>query len=59
VFVLPLASEDSIVLTAADAQSTSFGCATGRDWTISAMPCSSNRCSRGTDFRRAFDHARP
>ena len=33
VFVEPLANDDTIVLTAADARSTSFGCAAGRDWT--------------------------
>jgi len=58
VFVPPLASEDSIVLTAADAQSTSFGCATGRDWTYFGDALFKQSLRPGTDFRRAFDHAR-
>jgi Peptidase C13 family len=33
VFVPPLANDDTIVLTAADAKHTSFGCAPERDWT--------------------------
>ena len=28
-----MANDDTIVLTAADARSTSFGCAAGREWT--------------------------
>src|SRR4051812_32884405 len=32
-FVKPLANEDTIVLTASDANSPSFGCANGREWT--------------------------
>jgi hypothetical protein len=58
VFVPPLASEDSIVLTAADAQSTSFGCATGRDWTYFGDALFKQSLRPGMDFRRAFDHAR-
>src|ERR1700677_939467 len=33
VFVPPLANDDTIVLTAADAKNTSFGCSPERDWT--------------------------
>src|SRR5207244_1622355 len=33
VFVKPLGNTDSIILTAADDKSPSFGCAPGRNWT--------------------------
>ena len=33
IFVPPLANDNTIVMTAADANSTSFGCAPERDWT--------------------------
>jgi hypothetical protein len=33
VFVKPLANDDTIVLTAADENSTSFGCSNEREWT--------------------------
>ena len=33
VFIKPLANDDTIVLTAADDHSTSFGCSDDRDWT--------------------------
>jgi hypothetical protein len=58
VFVPPLASDDSIVLTAADALSTSFGCAPGRDWTYFGDALFKQSLQPGTDFRHAFDHAR-
>ena len=58
VFVQPLANDDTIVLTAADARSTSFGCATGRDWTYFGDALFKQSLRPGTDFRRAFDHAR-
>jgi hypothetical protein len=58
VFIQPLANDDTIVLTAADARSTSFGCATGRDWTYFGDALFKQSLRPGTDFRRAFDHAR-
>jgi hypothetical protein len=58
VFVPPLANDDSIVLTAADALSTSFGCAPGRDWTYFGDALFKQSLQPGTDFRQAFDHAR-
>jgi hypothetical protein len=58
VFVQPLANDDTIVLTAADAKNTSFGCATGRDWTYFGDALFKQSLRPGTDFRRAFDHAR-
>ena len=58
VFVEPLANEHTIVLTAADARSTSFGCAAGRDWTYFGDALFRQSLRPGVDFRRAFDHAR-
>jgi hypothetical protein len=58
VFVTPLANDDSIVLTAADARSTSFGCAAGREWTYFGDALFKQSLQPGTDFQHAFDHAR-
>ena len=58
VFVEPLANDDTIVLTAADARSASFGCAPGRDWTYFGDALFRQSLRPGTDFKRAFDHAR-
>ena len=57
-FVAPLANEDTIVLTAADEKSTSFGCVAGRDWTYFGDAFFRQGLHRGTDFQHAFDHAR-
>ncbi len=54
-----LANDDTIVLTAADAKSTSFGCAPERDWTYFGDAFFKKHSLRpGADFRRAFDNAR-
>jgi len=58
VFVEPLANDTTIVLTAADAQSTSFGCAAGRDWTYFGDALFKQGLRQGTDFKRAFEHAK-
>jgi hypothetical protein len=58
VFVEPLANDDTIVLTAADAHNSSFGCAAGRDWTYFGDALFRQGVRPGTDFKRAFDHAR-
>jgi hypothetical protein len=58
VFVEPLANDDTIVLTAADARSTSFGCAAGRDWTYFGDALFRQSLQPGLDFKRVFDHAR-
>jgi hypothetical protein len=57
-FLPPLANDDTIVLTASDAKSTSFGCAPERDWTYfgDAFFRQSIRPSR--DLQHAFDNAR-
>jgi hypothetical protein len=58
IFVPPLANDDSIVLTASDAKSTSFGCAAERDWTYFGDAFFRQSLRPGTDLRRAFDNAR-
>lgn len=58
VFVEPLANDHTIVLTAADAHHTSFGCAPGRDWTYFGDALFKQSLRPGTDFKHAFEHAR-
>ena len=58
IFVKPLADENTIVLTAADAKSTSFGCAEGREWTYFGDALFHQSLKPGTDFRDAFAKAR-
>jgi hypothetical protein len=58
IFVKPLANDDTIVLTAADEQHTSFGCAAGRDWTYFGDALFRQGVQPGTTLERAFDHAR-
>jgi hypothetical protein len=57
-FVPPLANDDTIVLTASDAKSTSFGCAPERDWTYFGDAFFRQSIRRGTDLQHAFDSAR-
>jgi hypothetical protein len=57
-FLPPLANDDTIVLTASDAKSTSFGCAPERDWTYFGDALFRQSIRRGSDFQHAFDHAR-
>jgi hypothetical protein len=58
VFVPPLANDNTIVMTAADAKSTSFGCAPERDWTYFGDAFFAQSLHPGADFETAFDHAR-
>ncbi len=58
VFVPPLANDNTIVLTAADAKNTSFGCAPERDWTYFGDAFFRQSVRPGRDFQRAFDNAR-
>jgi hypothetical protein len=58
IFVPPLANDDTIVMTASDARSTSFGCAPERDWTYFGDALFRQSMQPGTDFEQAFDHAR-
>ena len=57
-FVPPLANDDTIVLTAADAESTSFGCAPERDWTYFGDAFFRQSMRRGRDLQHAFENAR-
>jgi hypothetical protein len=57
-FVPPLANDDTIVLTAADAKSTSFGCAPERDWTYFGDAFFRQSVRPGRDFQHTFDTAR-
>jgi Peptidase C13 family len=58
IFLPPLANDDTIVLTAADATHTSFGCAPERDWTYFGDAFFRQSLHPGTNFAQAFDHAR-
>jgi hypothetical protein len=57
-FVPPLANDNTIVLTAADAKNTSFGCAPERDWTYFGDAFFRQSLRPGRDFQHAFDNAR-
>lgn len=57
-FLPPLANDDTIVLTASDANNTSFGCAPERDWTYFGDALFRQSIRRGWDLQRAFDNAR-
>jgi len=58
IFLPPLANDNTIVMTAADAKSTSFGCAPERDWTYFGDAFFKQSLHPGTDFAAAFDRAR-
>ena len=57
-FVPPLANDDTIVITAADARNPSFGCAPGREWTFFGDALFNRSLRQGTDLQRAFNGAR-
>jgi hypothetical protein len=57
-FLPPLANDNTIVVTAADDQHTSFGCAPERDWTYFGDAFLRQSLQPGTDFEQAFAHAR-
>jgi hypothetical protein len=58
IFVKPLANDDTIVLTASDAQNPSFGCANGREWTYFGDALFNHSLKPGTDFQHAYQSAR-
>jgi hypothetical protein len=58
IFVPPLRNDNTIVITAADANNTSFGCAPERDWTYFGDAFFRQALLPGTDFEGAFEHAR-
>lgn len=57
-FVPPLANDNSIVITAADARNPSFGCAPGREWTFFGDAFFNRALRPGGDLRSAFNRAR-
>ncbi len=57
-FVPPLANDNTIVITAADARNPSFGCAPGREWTFFGDALFNRSLRPGTDLQRAFNGAR-
>ncbi len=58
VFVKRLASPDSVVLTAADEESTSFGCSNERDWTYFGDALFNDNLAPGVSLEDAFDKAK-
>lgn len=58
IFVPPLQNSNTIVMTAADANHTSFGCAPERDWTYFGDAFFRQALAPGADFQSAFEHAR-
>ena len=58
IFVPPLANDNTIVITAAHAKHTSFGCAPERDWTYFGDAFFHQSLHPGADFENAFEHAR-
>ena len=58
VFVKPLASPDSIVLTAADENNSSFGCSNERDWTYFGDALFNDNMGTGVSLEDAFEKAK-
>jgi hypothetical protein len=58
VFVKSLASPDSIVLTAADENSTSFGCSNEREWTYFGDAFFNQSLAAGVSLEAAFEGAK-
>ncbi len=58
IFLPALTNDTTIVITAADAQNTSFGCAAERDWTYFGDAFFRQSLLPGTNFANAFEHAR-
>jgi hypothetical protein len=57
-FVPPLANDDTIIMTAADANNPSFGCAPGRNWTYFGDALFNRNLRPGVGLSRAFNNAR-
>jgi hypothetical protein len=58
VFAKALASENSIVLTAADENSTSFGCSNEREWTYFGDAFFNQSLTEGVSLEKAFENAK-
>ena len=54
VFIRPLADPDTLIITAADADHTSFGCKNGNDWTYFGDAFFNTALRRTTNLRDAF-----
>ena len=57
-FILPFANDDTVVLTAAAADKTSFGCEPSRDWTYFGDALFNHALRGGGGIVDAFDQAR-
>ncbi len=57
VFIPELDSENSIIVTAASSQRTSFGCAPGNDWTFFGDALVNNALRKNQPFEKAADEA--
>jgi peptidase C13-like protein len=58
IFLPPLRNDNTIVIAAADANNTSFGCAPERDWTYFGDAFFRQSVRPGWDLQHAFDNAR-
>jgi hypothetical protein len=58
VFLRPLANDDTLVITAADSQHSSFGCQDKVKWTYFGDAFFNTALRRTADLRQAFDAAR-
>jgi hypothetical protein len=58
IFMPPLQNDNSIVITAADAKHTSFGCTPESEWTYFGDAFFRQSLHPGADFENAFNHAR-
>jgi hypothetical protein len=58
VFLRPLANDDSLVITAADAKHSSFGCQDKVKWTYFGDAFFNTALRRTADLRQAFNEAR-
>jgi hypothetical protein len=58
IFLKPLISDNSIVLTASDENSTSFGCSNEREWTYFGDALFNRALRPGVTLQQAFDQAK-
>jgi hypothetical protein len=54
VFIKPLANDNTIVITAADEKSTSFGCSNEREWTYFGDAFFNHNLRAGVSIEEAF-----
>lgn len=57
VFIPNLTSENTVIVTAASSQRTSFGCAPGNDWTFFGDALINNALRKSQPFEKAADEA--